>query len=198
MRHSIYNTDEKIIEGVLQGKPEALNVLYKLYFPVIHKFILNNNGTDEEAKDVYQEGIIAVYQNIQKGTFKQESKLKTYLYSICRRIWLTELKKKGNFTGKIQDYENKLEVPPEVEAEMNDNHEEYKLMNNCLAQLGEPCQTILHDFYISRLSMQDIADKMNYTNMENAKTQKYKCLQRLKKLYFSTIETKEKGTWRSQ
>ena len=188
MRHSIYNTDEKIIEGVLQGRQEALNVLYRLYFPVIHKFILNNNGSDDEAKDIYQEGIIALYQNIMNGSFKQESRLKTYLYSICRRLWLTELKKKGVFTGRIQDYENKFEVEAVVETNLTDISEEYKLINSCLSKLGEPCQTILHDFYVNRLSMQDIADKMNYTNMENAKTQKYKCLQRLKKIYFSSIQ----------
>lgn len=188
MKHSLYNTDEKIIEGVLDGKKEALNVLYRLYFPVIHKFILNNNGNDEEAKDIYQEGIIALYQNIMNGSFKQESRLKTYLYSICRRLWLTELKKKGMFIGRIQDYEDKYDVDANDERSLEDVAEDYKIMNLCLSKLGEPCQTILNDFYVNRLSMQDIAEKMNYTNMENAKTQKYKCLQRLKKIYFSTIQ----------
>ena len=59
-----------------------------------------------------------------------------------------------------------------------------EIMDESLQILGEPCNTIIIDFYINKLSMQEIADKMGYTNNENAKNQKYKCLQRLKKIYF--------------
>jgi DNA-directed RNA polymerase specialized sigma24 family protein len=74
-----------------------------------------------------------------------------------------------------------------VEPDMA-NHEEkdqqFLLMDKALLQLGEPCKTIIEDFYIHNKSMQDISEKFGYTNADNAKTQKYKCLQRLKKLFF--------------
>ena len=70
-----------------------------------------------------------------------------------------------------------------------EQHEEkdqqFLLMDKSLTQLGEPCKTIIEDFYIHNLSMQDICEKFGYTNADNAKTQKYKCLQRLKKLFFN-------------
>ncbi len=57
-------------------------------------------------------------------------------------------------------------------------------MHHSLDQLGEPCKTILRDFYLYNKSMEEITDKFGYTNADNAKTQKYKCLQRLKALFF--------------
>ncbi len=54
-----------------------------------------------------------------------------------------------------------------------------------MADLGEPCRTILEDFFIRGYSMQQITDKMGYTNADNAKNQKYKCLLRLKKIFFT-------------
>ena len=57
-------------------------------------------------------------------------------------------------------------------------------MNNSLIDLGEPCSELIKDFYINKLSMEQIAEKFGYTNADNAKTQKYKCLQRLKKIFF--------------
>ena len=57
-------------------------------------------------------------------------------------------------------------------------------MNNSLIELGEPCSELIKDFYINKLSMEQIAEKFGYTNADNAKTQKYKCLQRLKKYFF--------------
>ena len=59
-------------------------------------------------------------------------------------------------------------------------------MNLALDEIGEPCKTLLKDFYIKNLSMKDIQEKFGYTNTDNAKTQKYKCLQRLKKIFFNT------------
>jgi hypothetical protein len=50
--------------------------------------------------------------------------------------------------------------------------------------LGEPCKTIIEEFYLNSRSMQEICEQFGYTNADNAKTQKYKCLQRLKKLFF--------------
>jgi DNA-directed RNA polymerase specialized sigma24 family protein len=69
------------------------------------------------------------------------------------------------------------------------DHEErdrqFDLMADSLDRLGEPCRTLLDDFYIQHMSMQDITEKFGYTNADNAKTQKYKCLMRLKRLFFA-------------
>ena len=53
------------------------------------------------------------------------------------------------------------------------------------AKIGEPCKSILEAYYIQKLPMQQIASDFGYTNADNAKTQKYKCLVRLKKLFFA-------------
>jgi predicted DNA-binding protein YlxM (UPF0122 family) len=62
-------------------------------------------------------------------------------------------------------------------------------MESALQNMGQPCQTILEDYYLHKRSMQEIAEKFGYTNAENAKNQKYKCLMRLKKLFFDRYKT---------
>ena len=57
-------------------------------------------------------------------------------------------------------------------------------------QLGYPCNELLKAFYLESKNMQDIAEKFRYTNAENAKTQKYKCLTRLKKIFFDKEKNK--------
>jgi hypothetical protein len=54
--------------------------------------------------------------------------------------------------------------------------------------MGEPCKGILNAFYLENKSMTEIATHFGYTNAENAKTQKYKCLNRIRKLFFSETE----------
>ena len=58
-------------------------------------------------------------------------------------------------------------------------------MDKALNNLGEPCKTLLEAYYMQKKSMVEIAGSFGYTNADNAKNQKYKCLMRLKKLFFS-------------
>jgi len=176
-------TDREVILGILNNSEDILNKLYKAYYAMVLQFILNNNGDEDDAKDVYQEGIIILYNKIKAGNFELSSKLKTYIYSVCRRIWLRKLNLNSKKAGNITDYEDVFAVEEDVE-----HHEEkdasFAKMQSALDHLGEPCKTIIQDFYIHNLSMQDICEKFGYTNTDNAKTQKYKCLQRLKKIFF--------------
>lgn len=180
-----FPTDREVILGVLNNSVEALNKLYAAYFPMVLQFILNNNGSEDDAKDVYQETIIVLYNKIKGGNFELTSKLNTYIYSVSRRIWLKKLTQHSKKTSNITDYEDVLAVEEDVEQ-----HEEkdmqFDKMATALEGLGEPCKTIIQDFYIHNQSMQHICEKFGYTNADNAKNQKYKCLQRLKKLFFQS------------
>jgi RNA polymerase sigma factor (sigma-70 family) len=176
-------TDREVVLGILNNSEEAINKLYAGYYPMVLQFILNNNGDEDDAKDVYQESIIVLYNKIKTGNFELSSKLKTYIYSVSRRIWLKKLAQQSKKTNNIADFEDVLIVDEDMEQhELKDL--QFAQMKTALESLGEPCKTIIQDFYIHSLSMQDICEKFGYTNTDNAKTQKYKCLQRLKKLFF--------------
>ncbi|WP_316753411.1 sigma-70 family RNA polymerase sigma factor [Pedobacter gandavensis] len=176
-------TDREVVLGILNDSEDTLNKLYTGYFPMVLQFILNNNGDEDDAKDVYQEGIIVLYNKIKGGNFELSSKLKTYIYSVCRRIWLKKLSQESRKTNNISDFEDIMAVEVDLEQH-EEKDQQFDKMNDALLHLGEPCKTIIQDFYINSLSMQDICEKFGYTNTDNAKTQKYKCLQRLKKLFF--------------
>jgi len=176
-------TDREVVLGILNNSEDVLNRLYIGYFPMILQLILNNNGDEDDAKDVYQEAIIILYNKIKSGDFELSSKLKTYIYSVCRRIWLKKLAQQSKTTGNVSDFEDVIAVDVDVE-EHEEKDLQFEKMGSALKNLGEPCKTIIQDFYINNLSMQDICEKFGYTNTDNAKTQKYKCLQRLKKLFF--------------
>ena len=75
-----------------------------------------------------------------------------------------------------------------VDDDMEDHEKrntEFSMMDKAMGSLGEPCKSLLEAFYMQKKNMQEIAGSFGYTNAENAKTQKYKCLMRLKKLFFT-------------
>ncbi|WP_423147222.1 RNA polymerase sigma factor [Rubrolithibacter danxiaensis] len=179
-------TDNEIILGVLNSSKDILEKVYKAYFPMVLQLVLTNNGDDDDAKDIFQETVIVLYNKIKSGNFELNSKLKTFIYSVSKRLWLKKLSLKGRNTAKIEDFEDVIAVEDDLEQH-TERDRQYKQMEQALTQLGEPCKTIIEDFYIHHNSMQEICEKFGYTNADNAKNQKYKCLQRLKKLFFQSI-----------
>lgn len=176
-------TDSEVILGILNNSENVLKRLYLAYFPMVMQLIINNNGDADDAKDIYQEAIIILYNKVKNGDFELSSKLKTYIYSVCRRLWLKRLSQLNRYGGDIKDFEEYLSVDDETEKN-NERDIQFNRMGDALKLLGEPCKTIIEDFYINNRSMKEICEDFGYTNADNAKTQKYKCLQRLKKLFF--------------
>jgi len=178
-------TDSEVILGILNGSKDILEIVYKAYFPMILQLVVMNNGNEDDAKDVFQESVLVLYDKVKSGNFELNAKLKTFIYSVCRRLWLKRLSQLSRNAGNVKDFEDILPVEHDLERH-EEKDKQFKQMEKALVHLGEPCKTIIEDFYINNKSMQDICEKFGYTNADNAKNQKYKCLQRLKKIFFQT------------
>lgn len=183
----IEQTEEEVITGIKNDDQSTMSELYRAYYPLILNFVVNNKGDEQDAKDVYQEAFMILIHNIKHEVFKAESKIKTYLYSICRRQWLKELQNRNRYMVGYQEHDDYIEFDTDEGQEIDAFRQRYLHMESCLREIGEPCRSVIKMFYIQNLSMENIADEMGYTNAANAKTQKYKCLQRLKKIFFSNF-----------
>ena len=187
MQKAAEHIDEALISGIRNDDDRALAELYKTQYPMVAHFILSNSGTQDEAKDIFQETVLIFYEKIKDGSLTLTCQIKTYLYSVCRRLWLKKLAEKHRFSGVI-DSENFISLETETELP-EETEEKYAVMERAMNMLGEPCRTLLEDFYIKASSMQDITEKFGYTNADNAKNQKYKCLMRLKKMFFAAYKS---------
>jgi RNA polymerase sigma factor (sigma-70 family) len=175
--------DQVLLKALAKNDAKAAETIYKENFNMVLAFILNNNGSYDEAKDIFQEAMITLYQKSKSGTFVLTSQLKTYIYSICRRLWLKRLQQIGRTSQGIENFES---VAVEEDLELHERRNaELNIMDRALNSLGEPCKSLLESFYIGKKNMDEIALLFGYTNADNAKNQKYKCLMRLKKLFFS-------------
>ena len=83
-------------------------------------------------------------------------------------------------------------VPVEEDMEAHEaQNRQYAIMRSAMGRIGEPCKSLLEAFYVHQKSMVEIASFFGYTNADNAKTQKYKCLMRLKKLFFTQYKNSD-------
>ncbi len=172
-----------LLEGLARNDTASVEKIYKDNYNMIQSLVVNNNGSTDDAADIFQETMIVLYDKSKTVGFELNCKLKTYIYSISRRLWLKKLQLSQRTTYIYDNTEDVVAVEDEIDLHEKKNNE-FLIMEESLAKVGEPCKTLLEEFYIHKKQMQEIAEMFGYTNADNAKTQKYKCLVRLKKLFF--------------
>ena len=178
-----YN-EQALLKGLANNDSKSVDTLYKSHFSMVQHFVINNNGSFDDAKDVFQEAMITLYEKVQTDSFTLTCQIKTYLFSICKHLWLKRLQQMGRYNAPLSSEEESVSVEVDME-EFNKKDAAFAIMDRALNSLGEPCKSLLEGYYLNKKGMQELAADFGYTNADNAKNQKYKCLMRLKKLFFS-------------
>lgn len=185
------STDEKaLLKGLAVNDRKSVETIYKLFYNMVQSLILNNNGSADDARDIFQETVIVLYEKAKSGSFELNCQLKTYVYSVSRRLWLKKLQQQQKFIPNMTGLDETVPVEEEVESH-NQLNSEFQMMEKALLHLGEPCRSLIEAFYLQKKSMTDIAGHFGYTNADNAKNQKYKCLMRLRKLFFAEFKNND-------
>ena len=177
------SNERALLQGLARNDRKAVETIYKQNYNMVQSLVINNNGSSDDAKDVFQEAMIVLYEKARSGTFELNCQIKTYVYSVCRRLWLKRLQQTNRFT-EVGNVESLVPVEEDIEEHAKRNTE-FEMMDIAIRGIGEPCKSLLEAYYLQKKNMQEIALSFGYTNAENAKNQKYKCLVRLKKIFFT-------------
>ncbi|MEM1319169.1 MAG: sigma-70 family RNA polymerase sigma factor [Bacteroidota bacterium] len=166
------------LQGIAVNDFATLQKIYKESLPEVAKYVKKNSGSFEDAKDVFQEGIMVIYRKIKADALTLTTSFHVYLFSVCKKIWLKKLSRKSgksvplDFVGDFASEEN-------LDADIT-KARKWALFNKHLQQLAEECRKVLKLFFNGR-SSKEIAEEMDYTE-EYAKRKKYKCKIGLTKL----------------
>jgi RNA polymerase sigma factor (sigma-70 family) len=176
--------EKDLLKGLAANDRKSTETIYKQNYAMVQSMILNNNGTIDDARDVFQEAMVVLYEKAKTAQFELNCQLKTYIYSVCRRLWLKRLQQLQRYSSEVDSITEMVPVEDELEQHELKNFE-FVVMEKSMLSLGEPCRSLLEAYYLQKRSMIEIAGSFGYTNADNAKNQKYKCLTRLKKLFFA-------------
>jgi len=173
--------DKTIIEALLSGdmrrEDRALKDLYLSYFPYIRSYVLKNNGSAEEAQDLFQDTLLVFYQQLKQGMVIEHS-IKAYLYSVARYRWLHKLRDTRP-TDDIDEPPEAINVNEDM-MEILERQERLSVITRLLDHMGKKCKQLLTLVYFERVSWKAIVERMDFATEGQAKTQKYRCLNQLK------------------
>lgn len=182
--------EQLLLKGLADNNRTAIEAIYKDNYKMVQTMIVGNNGSPDDAKDIFQESMIVLYEKVKSGSFELNCQIKTYVYSVCRRLWLKRLGQFQRTSPEIESIQETVSV--EDDFEMHERRDaDFHLMEKAMQSLGEPCKSLLEAYYLQKKNMVEIAGSFGYTNADNAKNQKYKCLMRLKKLFFDQYKNND-------
>src|SRR5450631_2711933 len=116
---------------------------------MIQTLVINNSGTSDDARDIFQEAIIVLYEKAKSGSFELHAQLKTYIYAVSRRLWLKKLVQSQRFSGDLANAPETIATEDDVEI-YEHRIEDFELMERALLNLGEPCKELLESYYLRK------------------------------------------------
>jgi len=167
------------IEAILNRDEFLTGRIYTLYreefINFLRKMIRNE---DDYLQDIYSEAFCKLCDKIYSKTLNAStltSTMKTYLFGIGKLMMMEHRRKLKNGAMVI------LSEIPDIEDDDSELMlENEKLLAAALEQLGEPCHSLLVKKYWEGKSGEEIAVELNYKNADSVKTQRYRCMDKLR------------------
>lgn len=166
--------DRKIIDRIREGDREVLIELYKAHEGMIANHVYQHSGNEDDVKDLMQDTLVAIWQNVRKPQFELSAKLSTYLFAIAKNLWLKQLDKRKR--TKNEDYITGKEVADSVDPAQR---MDYSIVQKALDLLQDKCRNILMMFYFDGFDMDTIAKANGLASASVAKAKKHQCLKGL-------------------
>jgi RNA polymerase sigma-70 factor (ECF subfamily) len=178
------HSDKSIILEIQAGgihAERASTHLFRQYAYFVRKRPAKYALNEEDALDAFSDAYLAVVDHIKSGRFRGESSIKTYLSRIFRNKCVDKARK--NATMKVDWVEEFPDLPDESKDFLRKmiSHEELKGVRQKLSQLSENCSKMLL-MSAQGYSPEEIAQAFNLASARSASSQRYKCLEKLKKL----------------
>ncbi len=168
----------------------AFDYIYQELYGSFRQWVFAHNGSDQDAEDTFQQGLLNFVQNLHSGKYQYQAnaKITTVVFDYCKKKWLNEL---GSSRLKT-----KATMPDGYEADEYEKTEQDELERNevvnavrlALGQLKNDCQKLIEWFYIDELSIKEIAQKLNLKET-STKQKRFDCTEKLKSI-FVTISKK--------
>jgi len=154
------NSDQYIIERIRAREDDAFKYLQVKFQDSIRLMVVEMGGTQEDAKDVFSEGLVALIRLVDREDFVLNCQLGTLVYALCKNAWLLQLEKQV----AVRNYQaRRLDSPDEQDfTEESDQQIYHDIFWESFKKMDKVCQDILGG-YLKEISPKEIADTMGYS-----------------------------------
>lgn len=147
--------------------------LYVDVFPLVAKFVANRGGSFEDAKDIFHDSLVILYEKIGDAKLPGGIAEDRYLVGIAKHLWLRKFREDHKMIG-LDDMEKGISIPEDY-FDSSDNR-----LVSLLELTGRKCLELLRAFYYDNLAIQEITNVFGFSSDHSASVQKHKCIEKMR------------------
>lgn len=180
-------SSNEILKGILEKDRLVIEYVYKRYFETVRKFVESHYGSSDDAWDVFQEGMINVYDIAKKGNIEIKFSFQTFFVSICKNLWFLQIRNKNQLKKvTVDDLDLLGQDENELLANFRRNHI-YRLFYKHYLTLSVDCQKMLK-LAMSNKDGKLMAEELNLASSQSAYNKKRICVEKLIQLITTDSE----------
>jgi len=150
--------------------------LYKKAFPAVAKYVSKMGGSFDEAKDIFQDVLIIYYEKSVSAEVVVHANEQAYLLGIAKHLWAKKFRE-GIHQTPLDTNRDDYDF-----IEQDDTEPSATKLLHYLETAGQKCMEILKAFYYDNLQVNKIAELFGYSGIRSATVQKYKCMEKVRKI----------------
>ncbi|MCF8369619.1 MAG: sigma-70 family RNA polymerase sigma factor [Bacteroidales bacterium] len=167
----------EILEGIKNRDTKVLDFIYENFFHPVKLFVMKNSGSLEDAQDIYQDAVLVIYQKVLHENLTLTCSFKTYLYSVCRLLWLKQLEKRRINNRTAEEAGLFIELAEDIFS-INEKNDRYKLYQDHFKKLSFSCQKVL-ELFLAKIPLKEIARILGFKSEQYVKKRKFQCKEKL-------------------
>ena len=179
---------EELINAIKSNNSIALKEFYISNYKKIELLILKNSGTVDDAKDIYQEAFICVWNHLRNNEFTptSNSALNGYLFTIAKNKWMDTLRSAKHKKTRPLTPERSLFIKNEEDYSTDEiKSKKLQITMQAFKNLGQPCKQLLTTFYFDKKSLRDIAANLSLDEA-SVRNKKYRCMEKLRTIVLAS------------
>ena len=170
--------DQKYVDALVNNDSVILNLVYKKFLPPIQRMVLQNNGSDDDAYDLFQNALLSIYNKAKTEGFILTCPLEAFLFTICKNRWITELQKRKSQQVTNIDSDRYINIQDDSSQSVEGiTQARNDLIKEKLSQIGEGCKQLL-ELNWSGNPLEKVADMLGLT-YGSVRKKKSQCMQKL-------------------
>lgn len=178
--------EAELYRGFTANQSSALELIYQDCFPSVLRFVTTNSGEHDDAKDIFQEAVLAAWLNAKDGKYdpKAGQGIGGYIFQIAKFKWLDKLKSKQHRSTMRMVKSSFSEIEDTNDYDLQE--ERLARLKTLYSKLDEKCRSILQAYYFEKNNLTEIGESLNHDAV-TIKTMKYRCMQKLRSLYTDKV-----------
>lgn len=166
------------VRAILEGDRLGLQYLYADLLPFIRHLVVDYGGSEADAKDVFQDAVLIIYQKARQPGFHLTCEFRTFICGVCRNLWLNRRTKKSA-TAEVLLSSDLEYIAGDISIETDLLYlERDRIFWHAFHRLDSDCRRVL-ELYFQKTPMERIAECMGYRSGAYARRRKMQCKERL-------------------